>query len=100
MWFSFSEYKMLPRMMSDIELVGFASTSENEVSALSIYPNPANHEIFNSNIEGIDQILDAQGRVVILENIQNSNQAIDLRKLESGVYFIAVNGQTSRFVKQ
>lgn len=100
MWFSFGEFKMLPRMASDIELVGFASLSDNELNAVAVYPNPATNEISVVNYEGQIQISDALGRIVKTIAINTSNQQIDINSLESGVYFVVANGQAIRFVKK
>lgn len=100
MWFSFGEFKMLPRMASDIELVGFASLSDNELNAVAVYPNPATNEISVVNYEGQIQISDASGRIVKTVAINTSNQQIDINSLESGVYFVVANGQATRFVKK
>jgi hypothetical protein len=99
MWFSYGEFKMLPRMASDIELIGFASLSDDELKFVFVHPNPAADVINVVNFEGQIQICDASGRVVKNEVIHTSNQQIDIRSLENGVYFVVGNGQATRFVK-
>lgn len=100
MWFSFSEFKMLPRMASDIELVGFASTEALNLESVLLYPNPAETTITFSNYEGVITILDAQGRTVQTAKIGASNTQLNIETLNAGVYFVVANNQTTRFVKK
>lgn len=100
MWFSFSEFKMLPRMASDIELVGFASTEALNLESVVLYPNPAETTISFSNYEGAITILDAQGRTVQTATVNASNAPLNIETLDAGVYFVIANNQTIRFVKK
>jgi hypothetical protein len=100
MWFSFSEYKMLPRMASDIELVGFASTEALNLEAVVLYPNPAETTISFSNYEGAITILDAQGRTIQTASVNASNAELNIANLNAGVYFVVAKNQTIRFVKK
>lgn len=100
MWYSFSEFKMLPRMASDIELVGFASTEENAIETITLYPNPAETTISITNFEGAVIILDASGRTVQSTQIDTANASLNIETLESGVYFVVAGDHTLRFVKQ
>ncbi len=76
---------------------------EENVSSLSVYPNPAENTLFlatEMNVEEI-AIYDIYGRQVIKTP---SHQVIDITELNSGVYFIKVrtnNAETvKRFVKK
>ncbi len=100
MWFSFSEFKMLPRMASDIQLIGSASLENSALEQVVVYPNPAQQSIFVANHEGAISILDVQGRTVKTQTISAVNNEINIETLESGVYFLTVNGQSVRFVKK
>jgi hypothetical protein len=100
MWFSFGEYKMLPRFTSDIETVGFASIENSEFAGLVLYPNPTEETLFVLNYEGQISVLDAQGRVVAVSNVSATQNQISVSNLTAGVYFAVVDGQTIRFVKQ
>ncbi len=100
MWYSFSEFKMLPRMASDIELVGFASIDDLNLTSVSIYPNPSENVIHVSNFVGQLSILDAQGRSVKTTEINTNDTQVNIETLEAGVYFVLANNQTIRFVKK
>lgn len=71
---------------------------ENEISTLSVYPNPSNSSI---HISGLPQdrafaveIIDALGRTVLSSSLQSE---LDISPLEKGVYLIQVNGENGRF---
>ena len=75
---------------------------EEELSQLSVYPNPATSTI---TIEGIDgnveyQIVNALGTVVQVGVTSNGN-SIQIESLKTGVYFLKAKGSTtSRFIKK
>ncbi len=100
MWFSFGEYKMLPRFASDIETVGFASLEGDELNRVVLYPNPADETLHVLNFEGQIVVLDVQGRVVATSEISSTQNQISVSNLTSGVYFAVINEQTVRFVKK
>lgn len=83
-----------PAWLSTVEL--------KPTTTFSIHPNPTKDyiELSIENPTGNYQLLDAQGRIVKTEKIQATNQLIDLTKLQSGVYFVAIDGNVKRFVKQ
>lgn len=100
MWYSFGEYKMLPRFESDIETVGFASLEDTQINEAVLFPNPADATLNFMNFEGQVTVIDAQGRVVFTTLINANNSQIDIQNLASGVYFAELNGKTIRFVKK
>lgn len=100
MWYSFGEYKMLPRFESDIETVGFASLEDTQINEAVLFPNPADATLNFMNFEGQVTVIDAQGRVVFTTHINANNSQIDIQNLASGVYFAELNGKTIRFVKK
>lgn len=68
---------------------------------LSLYPNPASNQIF---IDGLGEptnykLFDLNGRLLQQGNYAN-RESIELRDLEQGVYFIQINNNTLKFVKQ
>ncbi len=71
-------------------------------TTFSIHPNPTKDyiELSTENPTGEYQLLDAQGRIVKTEKIHAMNQLIDLTRLQSGIYFIAIDGNVKRFVKE
>ena len=68
----------------------------------SLHPNPTNGyiELTIENPTGEYQLLDAQGRIIKTEKIHATNQLIDLTNLHSGIYFVALDGNVKRFVKE
>jgi hypothetical protein len=100
MWFSFGEFKMLPRMTSDIQTVGFASLENSEMNAVVLYPNPADDAIAILNFEGSVTVLDALGRVVLNSEVSAAQNHIAISNLVAGVYFAVLDSQTIRFVKR
>jgi hypothetical protein len=83
-----------PAWLSTVEL--------KPTATFSLQPNPTNDfiELTTEKPTGAYQLLDAQGRIIITEKIHSSQQLIDLSNLQSGVYFIAIDENVKRFVKQ
>jgi hypothetical protein len=72
----------------------------NEQHFVNIFPNPANNVL---NVELKDmakiQILSLAGQVILDLDAAQTHQ-VDLSSLSQGVYFVRVNNETMRFVKQ
>jgi hypothetical protein len=83
-----------PAWLSTVEL--------KPTATFSLQPNPTNDyiELTTEKPTGEYQLLDAQGRIIQTEKIHSSHQLIDLSTLQSGVYFVAIDGNVKRFVKQ
>lgn len=81
------------------------SIPENEFN-ISIYPNPANDQLFIKSDAPINQvqIYSAQGKLVHSENESIGANGIDISELTSGMYIIQVETEqgisTKKFVKQ
>lgn len=92
--YNFSEWKLEPRMESDLETS--ASTGLNEVaaSALRTYPNPATAALFVdlSALEGRSEVelVDATGRVALRTSSGNSLLQLDVNSLAGGMYTLNV----------
>lgn len=87
----------------DIQDCGTSGLNETFVNTMRVYPNPANNTI---NIDGVPanvsnlSIISMNGQVV--ESIDNpvKNQAVNIEKLDIGVYFIRMdNGTVLKFTK-
>ena len=82
-----------------------SSTNENEVAAVSLYPNPASEQVsFVLDDDAEVSIFDMTGRKVSVTNIAAGNAQLNVSELENGVYFVNfryANGSTaiSKFVK-
>jgi hypothetical protein len=100
LWFSFGEFKIWPRFASDIETIGFASLEGNELNQVVLYPNPAEETLNVLNYEGQVLVLDAQGRVILVNEVSAAQNQINVANLVAGVYFAVIDGQTIRFVKR
>lgn len=81
------------------------STSENELSAISLYPNPASEQVsFVLDDDAQISVFDMTGRKVSEMNATAGNVQLNVNDMESGVYFVNfrfADGTTavSRFVK-
>jgi hypothetical protein len=74
------------------------------MSLLYIYPNPANDEIRISNYElreGVIEIFDVYGKNVLKLETRNpkSETIINVSSLSSGIYFIKIDNNFYKFVK-
>ena len=80
---------------------GYDAVSENEAVSFNLYPNPANNSI-NVVAENAAemQILDMAGRTVMAVNVVEGENSINVSNLESGVYFVRMNGAVVKFVKR
>lgn len=85
----------------------FVSLSIDEIAwqnTISIYPNPANDQVYiswdsNITIEKVN-LLDITGKLIIKINpIQNTNQ-IDLKGLSNGIYLIEFESGNSKIQKK
>ncbi len=79
------------RVAEDCEVTILAAP-ENDLSKISIYPNPAKDKIylkgFSSEITSL-QIFSIQGKLI--QKLNNISTEIDVSHLESGIYFIEIN---------
>ncbi|KAA1242662.1 Ig-like domain-containing protein [Aquimarina sp. RZ0] len=81
---------------------------ENELERIKLFPNPVSDN--NLTISGINQekstleIVDIQGKVVLQKDIEDSQTAINVSRLKSGMYFLIIKGLKFRkamlFTKQ
>ena len=72
-------------------------TPEND---WAIYPNPANGTItISGNQTGEYQIANIMGQTLMTGRIDTEKQLINVSTLPAGVYFININGKTTKFVK-
>ncbi len=81
--------------------------SEYSLNAeVSVYPNPATDKIIIENSKTTMQnyivtIKNIQGQEMLNKNItQNTNQTIDVSKLENGIYFITIHNDKENYVRK
>lgn len=83
------------------------STPDNDLEALTIFPNPASNELFINFREGLDgaktAIYDLAGREV-LNTVLNTNNTINVSMLSAGVYILKIDFEGNqiqrKFVKK
>lgn len=71
---------------------------EVENTTFSVYPNPATTNITVKG-EGSMEIVNTLGQVVVSEQV-NGQANINVANLESGIYFVRMNGATQKFIKK
>ncbi|MBM3451907.1 MAG: T9SS type A sorting domain-containing protein [Bacteroidetes bacterium] len=74
---------------------GSANLNELPSSNITVFPNPTT-DFLNVNIEGTKQVLDLNGKVLISSDVNN----IDVSSLNSGIYFLEVEGKKVSFIKR
>lgn len=83
-------------------LVNFtAGINEEEAASLTVYPNPANDVLnvaINGTIETVS-VISMDGKVVISENVNASNTAVNVAGLNAGVYVYEVKTATGSTVR-
>jgi len=90
---------------SEIHGVGEDGPSTGSGAAV-VYPNPANNMLFvetrliASLPDPTYRITNLVGQTLMQGKITAENQQIDLSSLPAGMYFISMDGQTMKFVKQ
>lgn len=79
------------------------SINENTISTLKVVPNPSKN-IFHilskeSLLESSYSVIDNSGRVLLENTVENENFKIDLSQYTSGIYFLILNNQTLKLLK-
>jgi hypothetical protein len=89
-------YRLVPDVISGLE--DFAAAE------VKLYPNPATSvlHIQSDNITATEYaIYNVVGKLVIQNKINDSNDVqINIQNLESGLYFVKINNQYLKFIKQ
>jgi len=81
-------------VMSSVEPTEYVGVEENVLSNAVVYPNPASdvinismkNELTNAKVS----IVDAMGRVVLNQSIDNDFVSLDVAGLEEGIYFVKI----------
>lgn len=80
-----------------------AAIAESEITAFVLSPNPASEQLtitFEDGEMHMVELIDPTGKTLVSTHVQQS-EAIDIRALNSGVYFIRTNGiSTARWLKE
>lgn len=85
-----------------IEINSTLSNPEVTLNAISIYPNPTSGSL---NINGLKEnalakIFNVSGQLILSDLIPSTNSKIDVSKLSNGLYFLSINGNTFKFIKE
>ncbi|MFZ4581338.1 MAG: carbohydrate-binding protein [Paludibacter sp.] len=86
-----------------IQFSQLTSIETTKASNIKIYPNPANMSFFlQFNNDKLRQIalLDMQGRFIKEYSTQLSTTKIDIRGIESGIYFVRINDSNEVITKK
>jgi hypothetical protein len=69
---------------------------------VNIYPNPTNNSIsvLSSNELGLTTIYNSMGKIIFQQNINSSEQSIDLSKQPSGIYILQTQGILKKIIKE
>ena len=80
---------------------GYDAVAEKDAVTINVYPNPAS-SVLNVKAESAAeaQIMDMAGRVMMTVNVNEGENAINVAELESGIYFVRMNGAVVKFVKK
>ncbi|MBN2681185.1 MAG: agmatine deiminase family protein [Bacteroidales bacterium] len=85
-------------------VVSFSNViTENEISDFILYPNPSSGivRIEFSGIETTELIItDLLGKVVYTSEIYSGKTNIDLKKFNSGIYFVSLNYSDRKYIKK
>lgn len=87
-------------VMPDALMLNTLSTTEFDISKISMYPNPANNLVTISNGDKINEVIvfDVTGKEVIRTKLINNQ--VNISQLNSGMYFINLKGENISVVKK
>ena len=82
------------------QLQGTASVNYFDKNSFQFFPNPANDKIYFSNLEGekVIRIFDINSKQVLKKTIDTNE--LSIKKLKSGFYFLEINGQYKKLIKE
>ena len=69
-------------------------------NSFQFFPNPTNDKIYFSNLEGekVIRIFDINSKQVFKKTIDTNE--LSIKKLKSGFYFLEINGQYKKLIKE
>lgn len=111
-WATISQKLSLFDAWSDSNIIPYsqwtceeATASSNEINRddISIYPNPTQNELYISNLsQNVSfEIVNTVGKIVNFGELeQGKKNQIDLNELNSGVYFVRIENNTYKILKE
>jgi hypothetical protein len=80
------------------------SINETQLINLVISPNPANEKLtinYGENVINEIELFDISGKLLnVYNNIEDTKAELNISHLQSGVYFLKIDGKTVKFVKE
>jgi hypothetical protein len=88
--------------ISDMVICGeelMVGTNDVQVKEVSLYPVPANNELYINGISGMKvvRVVDVLGKIV---SVQQTANKVDISGLSKGIYLLSVDNQMIKFVKE
>lgn len=82
----------------------YNNVAENEETGFEVYPNPANNII---TIVGADReclpmeftITNMTGQIIMTGVVSSDNHQVNVKELQTGIYFIKIGEETIKFIK-
>ncbi|MEQ8517700.1 MAG: lamin tail domain-containing protein [Cytophagales bacterium] len=94
-----SDYLLLPRRSSDLDLVS-SITNQLNAENLRVYPNPSKGQITVTGISKAGsevQVIDLLGKVIYSERSKDSVLNLNLESLKSGQYILRISNDTDLY---
>jgi len=90
-FYSFSEFKILPRFASDVQLA--SGLNELDATSFTVYPNPTqdNFTVNSANIIERLQIFDNAGRMVYNAQPSLNEVQLNVNEMNAGVYQVMIS---------
>lgn len=80
---------------------GVLAVNENQLTDVSIYPNPASTAIFVKNAENADiQVFDVLGKLILSQNNIPMDAQLNVSQLQAGTYFMKIQKGNSVSTKK
>lgn len=100
LYFSYNEFKILPRDSNDIYL--YVGINNSKIEKVKIYPNPSIDEINVKNANNISKVVlfdELGNQVLTIDNINTNLIKLPTTCLRSGLYFINVYDNNNKIIK-
>ncbi len=98
-------FELYPRSADDI--VVKVGISEDQLAAVSIYPNPVSNVLNVTNLDGISKITISNilGQAMMTKEVSSTQMSISTSGMKSGIYIITLTSETGlsrseRFIKE
>ena len=76
----------------------------NELSGISVYPNPASDLVYISSIKPLTQasivFLDLRGKEMLRKDVEAQTSAVDISSLSAGAYFVKITSKEGEVVRR